>query len=215
MGKGLFISFEGVEGSGKSTQIELLRRRLEKAGRPVVATRAPGGTPLAESIRELLKTRRDGEVFMPETELLLFAACHSQMVENLISPALKEGKAVISDRFYDSTTAYQGFARGLPLDMVKSLNAFSCRGVRPDIVILLDLDPAKGVARSLARAGAEGFKNDRFDSEAMQFHAKVREGFLCLAKADPQRFRVFDAELPAEALHSKIAESLGNEFGVL
>jgi len=170
---------------------------------------------MAEAIRELLKTRRAGETIMPETELLLFAACHSQMVENVVKPALAEGAVVISDRFYDSTTAYQGFARGLPLDIVKTVNAFSCRGLRPDLVVLLDIDPARGVARSLSRGGAEAFKNDRFDSEAMQFHMKVRDGFLCLAKAEPSRFRVFDAELPAETLHSKIAETLANEFGVL
>jgi len=209
MDKGIFITFEGVEGSGKSTQLELLRAALEKAGHEVVATRSPGGTPVAEAIREILKRRRDDENLLPETELLLFSACFSQSLSKLICPALERGAIVLCDRFFDSTTAYQGCARGL------KINEFSCRGVRPDITILLDMPPEAGSARALARAGAEAVKADRFDSESLHFHAKVREGFLLLAKASPERFRVFDATLDKAAIHNAIAESVRDEFRIL
>ena len=215
MGKGLFITFEGVEGSGKSTQIELLRDALEKAGRKTLATRSPGGTPVAEAIRNILKHKRTDEELMPETELLLFAACHSQSMKWLLGPALERGEIVLCDRFFDSTTAYQGCARGLSFDFVRKINEFSCRGLKPDLTILLDLPPESGTKRAIARAGAAAVNADRFDSEAMHFHEKVREGFLLLAKADPERFRIFDATLPIEALHNSIAETLRNEFGIL
>lgn len=215
MPKGLFITFEGVEGSGKSTQIELLRKALERAGRETLATRSPGGTPVAEAIRDILKRKREDEDLLPETELLLFAACHSQAMKQLIEPALKRGVIVLCDRFFDSTTAYQGFARGLSLDTVRKINEFSCRGLKPDRTILLDMPPETGAKRALDRAGAEALKADRFDSEALHFHAKVREGFLALSKVEPERFRIFDATLPVEALHNKIAETIANEFGIL
>ncbi len=214
MGKGLFITFEGVEGSGKSTQIELLRKALEKAGRKTLSTRAPGGTPVAEAVRDILKRKREDEDLLPETELLLFAACHSQSLKFLVGPALERGEIALCDRFFDSTMAYQGFARGLPLETLRQIEALACRGAKPDMTLLLDLPPEAGSKRALARGGAEAVKADRFDSEALNFHAKVREGFLALAKAEPKRIRVFDATLPIESLHNKIAEAVGHEFGI-
>lgn len=215
MDKGVFITFEGVEGAGKSTQIELLRARIASTGREALATRAPGGTEIAERIREILKSRHESEDLPPETELMLFAACHSQMVGHLIKPALERGAAVLCDRFFDSTLAYQGYARGLPLGFVREVNSFSCRGLKPDVTLLLDLDPATGVARSHSRGGAAAVANDRFDSESMQFHKAVRAGFLDIAAKEPGRFRIVRADQPPEKVHDAIIKELGRELGVL
>ncbi len=210
MKRGFFITFEGIEGCGKSTQLEFLREELERAGREVLSTRSPGGTPVAEAIRDLLKRKRDDEDLRPETELLLFAACHSQSLSGLVEPALASGKDVLCDRLYDSTTAYQGYARGLPLETLRMINAFSCRGVKPDMTILLDMPPEEALKRALSRGGEKAVQADRFDSESLLFHAKVRAGFLELAKAEPGRFRIFDATETKDALRKKIAEAVSH-----
>lgn len=205
--RGFFITFEGMEGSGKSTQIQMLADSL--AGeREIIVTRSPGGTPIAEKIRDILKIRDPREEVMPETELLLFAACHSQMTSHLVAPALKRGAVILCDRFYDSTMAYQGYARTLNRDFVAEINAFSCRRITPDLTLVLDLDPAEGIRRSHARASAEEVAGDRFDSEKMQFHHDVRNAFLDLAAKEPERFAVIDAGKTAEEVHRQIMEAV-------
>ena len=185
MTRGFFITFEGMEGSGKSTQIQMLADSLAAPEREIIVTRSPGGTPIAEKMRDILKIRDPREEVMPETELLLFAACH-----------------------YDSTMAYQGYARTLDRNFVAEINAFSCRGIKPDLTLVLDLDPAEGIRRSHARASADEVAGDRFDSEKMQFHHDVRNAFLDLAAKEPERFAVIDAEKTAEEVHRQIMEAV-------
>lgn len=205
MKKGLFITFEGMEGCGKSTQIHLLAEELKLAGREIVVTRSPGGTPVAERIRAILKTRTDSEDLAPETELLLFGACHAQMTRTLITPVLERGAILLCDRFFDSTTAYQGYARGLDMDMVLRVNRFACGFVQPDLTLLLDIDPVQGIERSRNRAALE---TDRFDSEKMKFHRDVRAAFLDLAEKHRDRFRVIDASLEVSQVHAQIMEAV-------
>ena len=207
MANGCFISLEGGEGCGKSTMLRLLADELRaRTGREVVASRSPGGTRVAEKIRSVLKTPEPDENLIPETELLLFGACHAQMCERLIRPALLRGALVLSDRFTDSTVVYQGIARGLPVRLVAQLNAFACRDLRPHMTILLDLDPKIGLSRVSSRGGAA--EPDRFDSEELAFHVKVRDGFLNLAKSEPDRFSVIDASADQETVFRRILEEI-------
>ena len=203
--KGCFITFEGMEGCGKSTQIRLLADRLTALGYPVEVARSPGGTPVAEKIRTLLKVRTPGDDLTPEAELMLFGACHAQMTRNLIEPVLKRGGILLSDRFFDSTTAYQGYARGLNLEMVLQINRFACGTLEPDLTLLLDIAPETGIERSRRRAALD---DDRFDSEKMKFHHDVRNAFLELARQNSRRFRVIDASLPPELVHKQIMEKV-------
>ena len=202
---GRFITFEGMEGCGKSTQIRLLAEFLIARGHRVTASRSPGGTPVAEKIRTLLKVRTADDELTPEAELLLFGACHAQMTQHLILPALERGEILLSDRFFDSTTAYQGYARGLDLEMVLRINRFVCGGVEPDLTLLLDIDPELGIERSRRRAALE---DDRFDSEKLKFHHDVRNAFLELARLNPHRFRVIDASRSQQAVHHQILEAV-------
>ena len=198
---GRLIAFEGVEGSGKSTQLELLRRVLEgrggpgdrrggpplSQGREVVVTSEPGGTPAGERVRSVLL---DPEVELhPRAEALLFAAARAELVEAVIRPALERGAVVLCDRYLDSSLAYQGAARGLGQGPVEEVNRFATGGLLPDLVVLLDLDPASGLRR---RAGAL----DRIEAQDLGFHRRVREAFRDLAAADPARFAVVDATAP-------------------
>ena len=203
--KGYFITFEGMEGCGKSTQIGLLADALTAAGHRVKVSRSPGGTPVAEKIRELLKVRTEGDDLTPETELLLFGACHAQMTRHLILPVLERGEILLSDHFFDSTTAYQGYARGLDPDMVQRINRFACGELEPDLTLVLDLDPETGIERSRRRAALE---TDRFDSEKMKFPQDVRNAFLDLARRDPGRFRGIDASRPQAEVHRQIMEAV-------
>jgi dTMP kinase len=181
---GRLIAFEGVEGSGKSTQLELLRRVLEGRGREVVVTREPGGTPAGERVRSVLL---DPEVELhPRAEALLFAAARAELVEAVIRPALERGAVVLCDRYLDSSLAYQGAARGLGQGPVEEVNRFATGGLLPDLVVLLDLDPASGLRR---RAG----QLDRIEAQDLGFHQRVRQAFRDLAAADPDRFAVVDA----------------------
>jgi dTMP kinase len=181
---GRLIAFEGVEGSGKSTQLELLRRVLEGRGREVVVTREPGGTPAGERVRSVLL---DPEVELhPRAEALLFAAARAELVEAVIRPALERGAVVLCDRYLDSSLAYQGAARGLGQGPVEEVNRFATGGLLPDLVVLLDLDPASGLRR---RAGAL----DRIEAQDLGFHRRVRQAFRDLAAADPARFSMVDA----------------------
>ena len=182
----LFITFEGGEGCGKSTQASLLYRRLIKLGIPAVLTYEPGGTPLGKKLGRWLKWS-DAKEITPLTELLLFNAARTQSVTEVIMPNLKSGKIVISDRYADSTTVYQGYGRGLDLELVKDINNAATQGLKPDLTILLDIPIEIGPARKQAE------KPDRFEQEALAFHQRVREGFFKLAEEDPQRWLVVDA----------------------
>jgi dTMP kinase len=192
--RGRFISFEGGEGTGKSTQVRLLCARLRKAGLSVVQTREPGGTPGAEAIRALLVTG-DGDKWDPTTEALLHVAARRNHVETLIKPSLDKGAWVVSDRFADSTMAYQGCAQGLGREKVSELGNLAVGGFKPDLTIILDLDPKRGLARSQDRhASMKGRPvEDRYERMGAAFHKKLRKAFLDIAKREPKRCRIIDA----------------------
>ncbi len=183
----LFITFEGGEGCGKSTQAEILYRKLVHMGVPVVLTHEPGGTPIGEKATRLLKWAKDLDI-TPISELMLFNASRAQLVSNMIRPQLKDGKVVICDRFADSTIAYQGYGRGLDLETVRSVNRIATQGLTPDITVLLDIPVTEGIARKRS-------KKDRFEEQGTAFHEKVREGYLNLAAAEPRRWFVVNAML--------------------
>ena len=203
MKRGYFITFEGPEGAGKSSQIQMLGEALRDAGREVVITREPGGTPLAEAIREVVKGHHSGEVVHPATELLLIEAARSQHVREVIKPALLDGKIVLCDRFYDSSTAYQGGGRGLARETIDMLNRFAADGAIPDLTILLDLPPERGFARTETRAETIG-EYDRFEEEKLDFHRRVRAEFLALAEREPQRVKVVLADRDKEAIRQDV-----------
>jgi dTMP kinase len=182
----LFITFEGGEGCGKSTQTKMLYARLHKLAIPVILTHEPGVTKLGELINDVLKWKKDIPI-SPVSELLLFTASRAQLVEDVIKPALAKGKIVICDRYYDSTSAYQSYGRGLDMEIVKAANVIGSRGLEPDITILLDVPVDKGFERK------KDDKPDRFEKEKSVFHRRVREGYLALAKAEPKRWLVIDA----------------------
>ena len=192
MARGRFITFEGGEGCGKSTQVVRLAAALEERGLKVLLTREPGGTRLSELIRTLLKDEAEDPP-VDRAELLLFLAARAQLVHNVIAPALEAGTWVISDRFSDSTVAYQGYGRGLPVDFVRQANDFACEGLRPDLTFLLDLDPATAERRMRGREAATNTSADRIERAGSGFHARLRKGFLELAAADAPRFSVVDA----------------------
>ena len=210
--RGIFITFEGGEGCGKSTQVWLLAHRLEAAGLTVRSLREPGGTAVGEAVRAvLLDPEHSG---LDDTaEILLYEAARAQLVAEVIEPALAAGEVVLCDRFYDSTTAYQGYARGIPLEEVAALNHAATGGLTPDVTVLLDLDPALGIKR----ATAEGA--DRLEAEDLQFHTRVRLGFLAVAAEDPARIRVVDgsgdADRVAEFVRIALADIpvLADAFG--
>ncbi len=191
---GVFITFEGGEGCGKSTQSKLLLKKLEQQNIPVILTHEPGGTALGNEIRNSLKKRRDSSV-SPQAELLLFAASRAQLVAEVIDPALKQGRVVICDRFSHSTLVYQGYGRGLDLTMVEMVNKIATQDVKPDLIVLLDISPELGLARKRSA-------KDRFELEDLSFHRRIRDGYLKTAAADPDHWLVVDASLPKE----KIAE---------
>lgn len=213
--KSFFISLEGGEGCGKSTQLTLLATSLRARfpGREILETRSPGGTPVAERLRDVLKNRANGEKPAPETELLLFAACHAQMVRALIRPALERGAIVLTDRFCDSTLVYQGCARGLDIPFIRTINRFACGELHPDKTILLDVDPETALARTRLRTGETPAEQDWFDSETLAFHRAIRKGFLDLAASEPERFAVVDASRPTEKVHHAILEALHDTMG--
>lgn len=198
---GLFITFEGGEGCGKSTQIAALKARLEAKGKTVVQTREPGGTPLGESVRKLLQYDDAGQGMSPEAELLLFAASRAQHVRELIAPAIAEGQIVLCDRFLDSTTVYQGVARAIDSKKVDTINQFAIGDTNPDLTILIDLPPEIGLARVHARSDGQ---LDRMEKEAIEFFQAVRQGYLDLAKSEPKRFLVLDGSQSVEELETQI-----------
>ncbi len=204
---GRFISFEGIDGSGKSTQISLLAEKLSAGDKEFCLLREPGGTPIGEAIRHILLDKQNTAMY-PETELLLFAAARAQLVRQVIMPQLAAGKWIVCDRFYDSTTAYQGYGRSVDQAALTVLNQLAVAGCRPDLTILLDLDPELALARLQSRSE----KQDRFDKESIAFMHKIRQGYLELAAQEPDRMIVIDAtqkeEQLAEQIYNKIREGL-------
>ncbi|WP_423206395.1 dTMP kinase [Paracoccus yeei] len=198
----MFISFEGIDGSGKSTQARLLADRLRALGHETVLTREPGGSDGAEQIRALL-VEGGQERWSPETELLLFNAARRDHVERLIRPALDRGAWVVSDRFADSSRVYQGVARDGNRQLVEALHCLVI-GIEPDLTFLIDMDPAAALARSKARGGAE----DRFESLGLEFQQRLRAGFLELAREYPDRIRVIDGEGPEDAVAARVLAAL-------
>jgi dTMP kinase len=203
---GLFVTFEGGEGSGKSTQLTRLEERLRRAGFDPLVVREPGGTRLAESIRALLLD--PGAPIGAVTEALLMVAARADLVATRLQPALEAGRVVLCDRYTDSTLAYQGGGRGLDAAMLASWNRSATGGLVPDLTLLFDLDPELGLAR---RAAAHGGAN-RIDLESEAFHMRVRERYLQLARAEPARFTVLDAALPPEALAERVWSAVASRL---
>ena len=210
---GFFITFEGIEGCGKSTQLSLLKTRLEKGGRAVLGVREPGGTLLGEQVRSvLLNTTEEG--IDPWAELFLYEACRAQLVAKVIRPALIEGKVVLCDRFYDSTLAYLGFGRGLDKEKISGLNTLATGGLVPDLTILVDCAEDVGLKRAWARiSAASGAKEDRFEKEDAAFHSRVREGFLEIARGAP-RVRVVDGSREIATVHREICDIIKGVAGL-
>jgi dTMP kinase len=194
MAKGKLITFEGPEGSGKSTHIRLLADFLRARGVTVTQTREPGGTPMGEAIRRLLQHNESGESTVDRAEVLLFLASRAQHVERLIRPALERGDWVLCDRFEDSTFAYQGYGRGFDLCALRSANAFATAGLKPDLTFLLDVSPAAGRERLRIRQAETAVGPDRIERETDAFHSRLRDGFLELARSEPARFVVVSTE---------------------
>lgn len=199
--KGIFISMEGPDGSGKSTQIGLLEKHLRDVGYDdIVITREPGGTRISEAVRELILNKEYTEMgYM--TEAMLYAAARAQLVSEVIAPALEAGKAVISDRFVDSSVVYQGMARGLGVENVYNINLYATQGLMPDITIHLDLPAEIGLGRAKGRA-----ELDRMELESVEFHNKVAQGYRDLAGISPDRIKTIDATLPIEKIHEIITD---------
>lgn len=198
---GKLISFEGSEGSGKSTQIALLAAHFQKEGRDVVSTREPGGTEIGEQIRNIIVHNSKGDEMCPETELLLFTAARAQLVREVIAPALSRGAMVLSDRFLDSSTVYQGIGRNLAADPVAQINRFAVGNVMPDVTIIIDVPTELGLERIRQRASD---LPDRMERENIDFYQKIREGYLVLAKGMPDRFVVVDGSQSQDVVAKKI-----------
>ena len=209
MSRGIFISFEGGEGAGKSTQIAILADVLQQAGYDVLVTREPGGSPGAEAVRHVLLSGA-AEPFGQVMEAVLFAAARSDHVEQVIRPAVAAGRIVLTDRFMDSSRVYQGATGDLDPDMMTALERVAVNGMTPDLTIILDIDAKTGLARAAARRGAE--TADRFEKETTAMHERRRQAFLAIARNEPERCVVVDASQPAEETAAAIAEAV---FGLL
>jgi dTMP kinase len=209
---GLFVSFEGGEACGKSTQVARLVQKLESMGRQVIAIREPGSTRAGEAIRNLLLHSEQGLNLTPGAELLLFGASRAQLIEEIIRPALKEGKIIVADRFTDSTTVYQGIARGLGLEFIREMEEFVCAGLRPAVTFLLDLDLQTIQSRRLRRVRPVNGP-DRMEELPPEFHQKVREGYLQLAREFPERIKVVDAARSADEVEAAIWKEINAILG--
>ncbi len=205
-----FITFEGSEGCGKSTQVQRLAARLQRSGVPYLVTREPGGTPIGETIRELLQFAPHNSGMTPETVLLLFEASRSQLVRETIKPALERGLCVIADRFFDSTSVYQGAARKLDREMVERLNTFVVGDCVPDITFVLDVDAATAASRM-----QKPRKADRMEQQPAEFYERVREAYRQLAKREPNRVVLIDGSRDADQIENEIWEMLCSRFPVL
>ena len=203
MARGAFITFEGSEGCGKSTQVKRLAAHLEQAGVRTLVTREPGGTAIGEKIRDLLQFAPESFAMTAETEVLLFEASRAQLVREIIQPALRQGTLVISDRFFDSTTVYQGVARKLSPEIVATLNAFAIGNARPDLTFILDIDVETARARMLRRIRPVAVK-DRMEEEPIEFYERVCEGYRELAKREPDRFILLDGAQSPDAIEQQV-----------
>jgi dTMP kinase len=214
MMRGKLITFEGIDGCGKSTQMRLLGQYLTERGVAVVSTREPGGTELGRKVRSALLDGGAGSV-EPLAELLLYAADRAQHVRRVILPALAEGKVVLSDRFYDATTVYQGYARGFDLELVNQLNELATGGLKPDLTLLFDLDVETGLKRTMRRGDGTGVTAagpDRLDQEPVEFHERVRQAYLDIAAREPERFRVIPSAGPVEVTFELMIRAVRDLF---
>jgi dTMP kinase len=201
--RSLFLTFEGMDGSGKTTQMRLLAERLRRQGRAVLETAEPGGTPIGLKVRRILLDSANQEL-CPTAELLLYFACRAQNVDQWIVPALAEGKIVLSDRFTDSTLAYQGCGRGLSAETVMTLDRIACRGLVPDVTLLIDIDAETSLARAHARNAQAHDTETRMDEQSIEFHRKVYEAYHALAAGEPRRFRIIDGRADRETMAREI-----------
>lgn len=202
----MFITLEGPEGSGKSSQIPALAKYLREQSYDVLCTREPGGTSIGDQIRQVL-TSMDNPELLPRTEILLFLAARAQLVEQVIKPALAEGKVVLCDRYGDSTLAYQGYGHGLDLDILRAMLNFATEGLKPDLTLLLDLDIKTGLARKKSID-----EWNRLDAYEISFHERVRAGYHCLASEEPERWQTVDAALPKEQVQILLREIVLNRL---
>lgn len=203
MQQGKFITFEGIEGSGKSTQMALASGWLSGKGVPVFTTREPGGTPVGDQIRRILLSEKTVHLH-PLSEALLYMADRFQHLGEVIKPRLAEGRIVMCDRYHDSTIAYQGYARGIPIDWLDSIWLAPGEALDPDLTLLFDIDPPTGIRRSLEKLKVGNLDESRFEKEALEFHARVREGFLALAGKHQERIRVIDGNRPIDIVHQEV-----------
>lgn len=199
---GRFITVEGVDGCGKSTQARLLVEELERAGYDVLALREPGGVAISEKIRALLLDPANAEM-SATCELLLYEAARAQLVHEVVAPALAQGRMVVCDRFYDSTTAYQGYAGGVPLDAVERANALAVGDFQPALTLVFDIDPALAAERTVSRA------QDRMEAKGMEYQRRVAEGFRAVAAANPDRVKLIDASRDIDAIHADVMAAVG------
>ena len=204
--KGKFITFEGVEGCGKSTQSQLYRQYLEQQDIAVMHTREPGGPQISEAIREIVLSMDYSEM-LPETEMLLYMAARSQHTGQWIIPALQAGKCVISDRYYDSTIAYQGSARQINRELIDTIREYATFGLKPDVTVLIDIPIELGLER------ISGREIDRLESESVEFHKKVRKSFLQMANAEPERFIIIDGSQTVAQIQAEIIEKISKKMG--
>ncbi|HEV8700199.1 MAG TPA: dTMP kinase [Candidatus Polarisedimenticolia bacterium] len=202
-----FITFEGVEGSGKTTQIQMLSNHLEERGIDHLLTREPGGTPIGDQIRRLVLDPRNADM-TPICELLLYAAARAQHIEQVIRPALLSGRLVLCDRFKDATMAYQGSGRGIRLDLIDALHGLENLAIQPDLTILFDLEEDTALKRARVRDHTRTNDETRFERESLEFHKRVRSGYLDMARQEPGRFVVVDAHGTVEEVHHRVIESM-------
>lgn len=209
--RGFFITFDGIEGSGKTTQARALAEELERRGIPVKLTREPGGSPVGDRIRTLLLADSSLEM-SPLAEFLLFAASRAEHSEKLIRPCLEEGYVVVSDRFADSSLAYQGFGKGVPESFIREVNETAAWGVHPDLTFLLDISPEDSAKRVMMRMKAEGIARDRLELEKADFYRRASEGYRSVAGDESSRFRIMDGTLPAEEIRRRVLDAVLREL---
>lgn len=207
MEKGFFVTFEGIEGCGKTTQVSLAARWLAGQGREICQTREPGGTEIGSQIRKILLSDRTSGL-LPLSEALLYMADRVQHVQQVISPALQRGQIVLCDRYHDSTVAYQGYARGISLELLDAIRQHSGTILEPDLTLLFDLDPETGLDRSFQKLAAQQIDEARFEKETLEFHGRVREGFLTLLKQNTHRMIMIDASKSIDAVHRQVIDCL-------
>jgi dTMP kinase len=207
MTSGRFITFEGMDGCGKTTQLRILANTLRESGQPVVETVEPGGTEIGQQIRRILLDPANSAIH-PRTELLLYFGSRAQNVEQVIRPALAAGRTVLCDRFTDSTLVYQGCGRGLDSSVVLDLDRIACQGLKPDVTVLIDIDLETSLARARRRNQRTDSSESRIDEESHAFHERVRRGYLALAEREPERFKVIDGRAPVAEVANAIREAV-------